>query len=585
MTVPILRPYQEDAIGAVFKRFADGQRRTAVVAATGAGKTVILAELIRRHRESDPRPVLVLAHRAELLNQAANKLRDAMPGTRVGYVAAGRNHVSAPVIVSSVQTLSRANRRARLPDFGLVVVDECHRSVSPSYLKVLADLGCLAPDGPLTAGFTATFTREDSARLTDFWQSVAYSIDILDLIDQDFLVAPRFLRVMVEGLDLSTVATSRAGGTTDLASTELAAAMDAAGAPGVVAAAYRRHAADRQGIVFTPSVASAETVAQALRDVGITSEALAGSTPPGKRADILRRYSSGALQTVVNCAILGEGFDAPATSCVVIARPTLSKILFRQQVGRALRPHPGKTDALILDLVGSTGRNNLATLDDVTNAPVHVEEGETLDHAAKRAATVRAEVTGDAAVSGSLESIMVDPWEAERRAKLTKAERKAEDAGDAPEPEPKAPEERRRYRHVAHRDGWYLQSQGGRWFIPLTSETKRQRGVVAIVPMGAVYQVVATMDGAGIHAAGLFETTADAASRGLELALALLPSGVDRSLSDPDARWRRKKASDGQLRLLSNSGVDPEEVIYSGQVSDYLSLRTHGRIADNIKSV
>lgn len=597
MSAPVLRDYQEDAITAVLKKFADGEQRTAVVAATGAGKTVILAELIRRYRETDTRPVLVLAHRTELLDQAARKLRDAMPGTRIGFISAGKHHHSAPVIVGSVQTLSPRDtapsrrRWERLPEFGLVVVDECHRSVSPAYLRTLTKLGCLSPDGPRVAGFTATFTREDSARLTDFWQSVAYSIDILDLIDRGYLVAPRFRRVMVEGLDLSTVATSRKDGVTDLSSTELAAAMEAAGAPGVVATAYVRYARDRQGIVFTPSVSSSEDVAEALNRVGIRAEALAGSTPAGKRRDILRRYESGDLQVVVNCAILGEGFDAPATSCVVIARPTLSKILFRQQVGRALRPHPSKTDALILDLVGSTGRNNLATLDDITAAPVHVEEGESLAEAVKRqTGGTRSEVIGDAVVSGSLDSVVVDPWEAERRAKLSKKERDAEDEaarGDEELEETPEPDPRRRYQPVPFRDGWFLQSPGGRWFIPLTSSSRKQRGVVVVVPVPQTnrYRVVASILGAGVHDGGEFAEISDAAERALAVALEIIPAGADRSLSDPDARWRRKRASDGQASYAETlCGLDRDEWTYAGQVADHITRVVHGRIADEYRA-
>lgn len=598
MTRPVLRPYQVDAIGKVFKRFADGDRRTAGVAATGAGKTVILSELIRRYQaDVDPRPALVLAHRSELLTQAAEKLRAAMPGKRIGFIQAGKNHTSAPVIVGSVQTLaprdtaSSRRRWASLPDFGLIVVDECHRSVSPAYIRTLIDLGCMSesPTSPRTVGFTATFTREDKARLTDFWQSVAFSVDILDLIDWGFLVPPRFQRVLVEGLDLSHLSLTRRDGVTDLSSTELAEAMDQSGAAGVVAAAYRRHASDRQGIVFTPSVASAETVAQALRDVGITSAALSGSTPSGVRKRLLEDYQAGRLQTVVNCAILGEGFDAPATSCVVIARPTLSKILFRQQVGRGLRPGGGHDDCLVLDMVGATGRNNLATLDDVTGVPsLHVEEGETVTEARDRVARQRAEVIGDAGISGSLDSVAVDPWETERRSKLTRREREAEDAADDETPEPEEtgpPPPKLRYAPVEHREGWFLRSQRGRWFIPMTAGTNRQRqnGVVLALPVAGSWDVVAAFHGAGAHYAGSFTDREAAARHAVTLCLELVTSGVDRALSDPDAAWRRRRAGQKARDLAMECGADPDDVVYDGQASDWIALRTHGRLADALQ--
>lgn len=578
MSAPVLREYQLAAVEAVEKAFADGLRRVATVAAVGAGKTVMFSELIRRHIERDPRPVLVLAHRTELLSQAAAKIRAANPALRVGTVQGAKNQVTAPVLVASVQTLYSAKRRARLPEIGLMIIDECHRSASTGFMNVLQGLGTLEPDGPLVAGYTATFTREDTARLTDYWQAVPYSIDIMDLIDQGYLVAPRFRRVLVEGLDLASVKTSKFDGGKDLASGDLAAAMERAGAPGVVAAAYRAHAADRQGIVFTPTVSSAETVAEALRAEGITSAALSGDTPPGVRKRILDDYRSGALQTVVNCAILGEGFDAPETSCVLIARPTCSRILFRQQVGRAVRLFPGKTDALVLDMVGSTGRNDLKTLNDITDAPVHVAEDESLAEAAHRAAGERAEVEGDAMVSGSLLAVDYDPWDAERRAKLTKAERVAEGIDPAPEePEPtEPPEPRQRYQHIPQRSGWFLHSIGGTWFMPLRTESG-QRGVIAL----SGTTVGLSMDGLAPRVAKHCDTAEAAVQTAMNLAMILLDGAVSRSSVDPDARWRRKLTTEAQASLVRRLGA-AEVPRYSGQAGDLISLGTQGREADKL---
>lgn len=569
-----LRPYQDTAVTLVQKAFADGHRRVATVLPTGAGKTVILSELIRRHRETDLRPVLVLAHRTELLTQAREKILHANPTLDVGLVQGQRNRVSADVIVASVQTLYNQKRRDKLPELGLVVVDECHRSPSRGYMNVLTGLRTTEDDGPLVAGYTATFTREDSSRLTDFWQTVPFSMDLIDLIDMGFLVPPRFRRVLVEGLDLAAVKTSQIDGGKDLASGDLAAAMERAGAPGVVAAAYREHAPERQGIVFTPTVASAEHVAEALRDVGITSEALSGTTPTAQRRDILGRYKAGTLQTVVNCAILGEGFDAPETSCVVIARPTCSKILFRQQVGRALRPAgPGKTDALILDLVGSTGRNDLTTMNDITDAPIHIEEGERLDEAVERTAKAKAAVEGDALVSGSLLGIDYDPWDAERRAKRTRAEIKAEDGPEEPAEPPKA---RARYQHIENRNGWFLKALSGSWFIPLRTESK-QRGVIVL--NGTT--VGLAMDGVQNTVVGTYAHPGQAIEKALELTMILLEGAVSRSSVDPDARWRRRPTSEQQAEYLARLS-DIETPRYSGQTGDLISILTQSKAVENL---
>ena len=238
-----LRPYQHTARDNTFRDWAAGLRRLALVLPTGAGKTVIFSEIIREFLARFPgHPVLVLAHRDELLQQAKAKIEHWVPGIQVGIVKAGQNQVYAPIVVASVQTLARG-RTARLPQPGLVIVDECHRTMGPSYIKVLDELGCRRDDGPLTLGVTATFTREDSKRLTDFYQAVPFALDLVELILPDpvtgesYLCSPKFRRVLIEGLDLSGVPMSRLTSGKDLAATELAEAMDRAGAPGVVAAA------------------------------------------------------------------------------------------------------------------------------------------------------------------------------------------------------------------------------------------------------------------------------------------------------------------------------------------------------------
>lgn len=578
-----------------------GEQRTALVLATGAGKTVIFSEFIRQWRERYPgEPVLVLAHRSELLSQAADKIRLWAPGTRVGTVQAGLNQVWADVIVASQQTLSRSSRLEKIPRVSLVVVDECHRSMSPSYQKVLTELGATHPDGPKVLGVTATFTREDSKRLTEFYQSVAFSMDILDLIDPElgrvdrpYLVPPKFHRVMVEGLDLTAVKTSRLEGGKDLAAGDLDEAMTKAGAPGVVAAAYRLHAGDRQGLVFTPTVHSAQLVRDALRGEGITSEVLSGTTPKHERARIVQRYGAGELQTVVNCAVLTEGFDAPATSCVLIARPTMSKILFRQMVGRALRPAPGKVDALILDVVGATGRNDLRTLNDVTDSHVRMREDETLSDAVKRTreeAVERAGLIGDALVSGSLATTQYDPWDAERRAKLSRRELAAEDSvgederDDIPRNNDVEPADPKiRYTHIEQRSGWFLRSPRGVWFVPV-EPNQLQKGFVAVVPLGDTRHAV-TLQLPGIdwrrHLVTL-DTPAEAAQLALDLSLQLLPSAEQRGQIDPDARWRRRPVTTAQRKTLEllPGVMDAEEIGYQGQARDLIIIAKTGRSVD-----
>lgn len=593
-----LRDYQVAAIDATFEAWESGLQRVAIVLPTGAGKTVTFSHIIREHLRKQGGKVLMLAHRGELLSQAANHIAEVAPDLRVGVVKAAQNQVHADVIVASQQTLQRRARRELLPPVGLVIVDETHRSMGESYQKVLEALGCLDPDGPRTLGVTATFTREDSRRLTDFFQAVPFSLDILELIDRGYLVPPKFKRVLIEGLDLSGVPVRRLEGGKDLAVGELDAAMERAGAPGVVAAAYHAHARDRSGLIFCPTVSSAEHVAEALREWGITSEALSGATPEGQRRDILARYQRGELQTVTNCAVLGEGFDAPITDCIVIARPTCSKILFRQQVGRGLRLHPGKTDCLVLDVVGATGRNDLKTLNDITDIQIDVDEGETVDVAAKRALGVpREEAIGEAFISGSLAAIDLDPWAVEwARGRKRKAdgavmtdeeiaeEERQRELERQQQVEEKERRQRRRYKHVPMRSGWFLRTTGNRYFIPLDTHAG-QKGFVVVGAYGlgepgqngvfpdSCHAVALWLEGTTSRILKVFDSDADAATYALNFVLRLIETAMERYVVDPDARWRRKQASQASIDFADRlvTGFDWDEWHYQGQVSDCIT--------------
>ncbi|MFL5338169.1 MAG: DEAD/DEAH box helicase [Geminicoccaceae bacterium] len=147
----------------------------------------------------------------------------------------------------------------------------------------------------------------------------------------------------------------------DIIDSEAGELLLAANAPQQIAAAYREYAADRQGLAFTPTVKMAYVLAESLKGEGIPAVGLDGSTPVAERRQILRDLRSGAVRVVTNCAVLTEGFDEPAVSCVAVARPTKSRPLFQQMIGRGTRPYPGKTDCLVLDLVGCAARHDLVT--------------------------------------------------------------------------------------------------------------------------------------------------------------------------------------------------------------------------------
>ena len=377
-----LRDYQTDAIDAIEKSWANGTTRPAVVLPTGAGKTVVFSHLAARAHERTGR-TLVLAHREELLNQAAAKIRSVAPHLKTGIVKAERDeHDGSDIVVASVQTLAVPRRRERIENVGLVIVDEAHHAAADSYRTVLNHFGCF--DGTPAAGFTATMARQDGG-LADIWEDVVFRLDILTMISRKFLVDVRGKSVVVEGLDLSQVK-SRGG---DYQEGQLGAVLAESGAPKAVADAYVRFASDRPGVVFTPTVETAQQMAEVLNEAGISTACVWGEMTSADRRSALARYEKGDVQVLANCMVLTEGFDAPWASCCVVARPTRSAPLYVQMVGRVLRTFPGKKDALVLDVAGVTGRHKLASIVDLTEAKVKsVSENETLGEAAEEAGIV-----------------------------------------------------------------------------------------------------------------------------------------------------------------------------------------------------
>jgi superfamily II DNA or RNA helicase len=377
-----LRDYQREAIEAIRQAFVNrGIRRPLVALPTGAGKTVVLAHLIRRRSGSGR--ALILVHREELLTQSINKLHQVAPHLRVGIVKAARDeHTDVDVVVASVQTLSQPRRLAAVGrTFSTVIVDEAHHAVADTYVRVLTALGSFEPDGPLTVGVTATAgERADKVGLGGVWEEIVYQRGILFMVARGYLVDPKGLEIHTD-LDYSRVKTSRG----DFTDASLGAEMHDSGAIEAAAAGYIQYAKDRPGVAFTPTIAAAEELAAYLTAHGVPAEMLSGKTPKDERQAILARLHTGQTQVVANAAVLVEGFDEPKLSCCLIARPTKSRPAFIQMAGRVLRPYPGKNDALILTLQGPPD-GGLASVADLAGkelgSAVKVKPGQTLTEAA-----------------------------------------------------------------------------------------------------------------------------------------------------------------------------------------------------------
>jgi len=365
-----LRPYQGDAIKAFFANVPDSARQL-VACATGLGKTTIGAYVAGVWPEMAETlglsaRVLWLAHTTELVYQAVadlHRITGEEPAIEKAEMRAsdgGELVGGARLVVGSVQTLAREARRMEFaPDhFGLIVCDEAHHAPCESYTDVFE---YFQPSRGL--GLTATPTRTDQISLGKVFDTVAYEYAIGEAIRDGWLSPIRQEHHEVVELDFSGIPP----GAGDFTDAQIAQIVDRESPLHGIAAPTAGLVGDRQTIVFTPSVYSANKVAQFLRERYAPTRgavAISGETPAEERKTLVEQYKRGEVQFLVNCRVCCEGFDAPRTSAIVIARPTKSIMLLEQMLGRGLRGGPlcpveGKADCLVVDLCGDTGRHKL----------------------------------------------------------------------------------------------------------------------------------------------------------------------------------------------------------------------------------
>lgn len=342
-----LRPYQEQAIEGVREAFRAGHRAPLLVAPTGAGKTVMFS-YVAMATATKGRRVLILVHRRELIRQASRKLTET--GVAHGLIAPGNTPTRDAVQVASVQTLARRLHHDRAaPD--LIVIDEAHHAVAGQWATVVAAY----PSAKLL-GVTATPERLDGRGLGVSaggpFDSLVMGPTVAELIEGGFLTPVRIFAA-AEDPDLSGIRTR--GG-----DYEVGALAEAMGKPQVVGNAvshYTKHTPGQPAILFSPSVAHAEAMAEAFRAAGYRAVAASGETEQRKRDAAIAGLGTGAVQVLCSCDLISEGLDVPAVGAVILLRPTQSLGLFLQQVGRGLRPAPGKTHLTVLDHAGNTLRH------------------------------------------------------------------------------------------------------------------------------------------------------------------------------------------------------------------------------------
>jgi len=335
-----LRPYQQQAISDLRMAYRNGARAPLLVAPTGMGKTVIFAA-ITQAAAARGRQVLILVHRRELIHQASAKL--AAIGVDHGVIAAGIPPANAPVQVASVQTLIRRLDRAASPD--LIVIDEAHHAVAGSWRKVIDHW-----PNSLLLGVTATPIRQDGRGLGSMFDQLVLGPSTGDLMAAGHLTRVK-LYAPPQVADLTGIRT-RAG---DYANDQAAAAMTRPTVTGDAITHYQRIAAGKPAIAFCCNVNHATTVCDAFNAAGISAATLLGDTTD--RDALVARFAGGELQVLVTVDVVSEGFDCPGAAVAILLRPTQSEGLYLQQVGRVLRPAPGKAAAIILDHVGNVHRH------------------------------------------------------------------------------------------------------------------------------------------------------------------------------------------------------------------------------------
>jgi superfamily II DNA or RNA helicase len=342
-----LRPYQLESKTAIFNEWGKGVKRTLLVLPTGCGKTIVFSKLIEDCVRNGER-VLVLAHRGELLDQAADKLSQS---TGLGCATEKAQETCLGswyrVVVGSVQTLMREKRLNQFSPnfFDTIIVDEAHHCISDSYQRVLGHF-----DESKVLGVTATPDRGDMKNLGSYFESLAYEYTLPQAIKEGFL-SPIKAQTIPLKLDLTGVG-QQAG---DFKTSDLGTALD----PYLhqIADEMVKCAMDRKTVVFLPLVKTSQKFKDILNSKGFSAAEVNGNSQD--RAQVLKDFDKGKYNVLCNSMLLTEGWDCPSVDCVVVLRPTKVRSLYSQMVGRGTRLFPGKEYLLLLDFLWHTERHEL----------------------------------------------------------------------------------------------------------------------------------------------------------------------------------------------------------------------------------
>lgn len=342
-----LRPYQQEAREAIFEQWDSGVLKTLLVLPTGCGKTIVFAKVTEDCVRRGDR-VLILAHRGELLEQAADKIRQS---TGLGCAVEKAEETCMGswfrVVVGSVQSMMREKRLGQFPEdyFQTIIIDEAHHCISDSYQKVLNHF-----NGAKILGVTATPDRGDMRNLGSYFESLSYEYTLPKAIREGYLSPIKALTIPLK-IDMTGVGV-QAG---DFKASDISTALD----PYLqgIAQEMEKYCKDKKTVVFLPLVKTSQKFRDLLNAHGFRAAEVNGDSQD--RSEVLEAFDRGEYNVLCNSMLLTEGWDCPSVDCVVVLRPTKVRSLYCQMVGRGTRLSPGKDHLLLLDFLWHTERHEL----------------------------------------------------------------------------------------------------------------------------------------------------------------------------------------------------------------------------------
>lgn len=507
------RQYQTEAIETILGKWREGVTRQLLSLPTGTGKTVIFALLAQKLDTF----TLILAHREELLSQAYAKIKTIMPEADAGiFQGVNREGLESRICIASVQTAVRHTRDLRKRGFNLLICDEAHHARAPSYEKIFKKTGFL-DNNPrkLLLGVTATPYRMDGRALGGVFENIVFERSLVTMIREGYLSDIRCISVGTNS-NLDNVGIRNG----DFANNELEIAIDTSHRNQIIVEAYKNYCMGKKAVAFGVSVEHAQSIAREFQNNGIPCGVMWGDMGSDERKKELARFASGEIKVLSNCMLLTEGFDAPDIDAILMSRPTKSKGLYTQCVGRGLRLAPGKKECLLLDFVDISRKHDLCSLGTLLGKKI--KSGESL-----------------------LEAVEEGEWKnREPQSGLAVIRENTEEAD---------PLRRDRFQ-------WMPFGKGYRLLV--------KDSAITCLPHGGGYFVFLVQKEGETFTLVQKEVPLEAAMAAAEN----YACKTVRSLFfDQGAKWRKEKASDKQLKLLDNFCLSYAPTISKGEAANLLN--------------